>query len=190
MPVAILSSRVVSNVGEPTPQNMGSKYMVGATLFDNENGKGATSNNAEIAYMGFQVFMRHYSFKELALRGSDAPERAVSIVEAMKQGVGFGTPFLSFKWNEEEWKAGKPLRVAIWGHEGRARSIAFNHLNPTDLLPVHMLGMGGSRARHFSPEFFTALRERGMVSENLKGSATAPPAPIKLGKIFWMGKIL
>jgi len=90
--------------------------------------------------------------------------------------------------NLEEWKAGKPLRVTVQQHEGRARAWVVDDLNGNVPTLVHVITWGGIRANDLNKKFFEDLRKVGFVRQG--DSKFAAPTPTAMGRIFWNGETL
>jgi hypothetical protein len=183
-----LSQEAFESLPSPSPKNVDFRFKVGNVAFDNENGMGATPNNANVNYLGFTIMMTPADFLAYALPGQ-RKEKAKELASLMKKHVPIGAPFLTLDINLEKFESGEePLRVVVDGHEGRARTLAIEMLNgaaekfPVNIFPRNL------RARHLNEKFFEVLREVGMVPESESRSSSAKPKKSNFGKIFWAGK--
>jgi hypothetical protein len=119
--------------------------------FSAKHGIGATPNNRNIDYMGFQTTMPASKFLELAPPVHHDPESLAFLQKALTEGRPLGQPFLDSRWNEarKTWD--------ITGHEGRHRSHSIAQMfGPESEIPVHVFPGGGMRARHITDEMRTA----------------------------------
>lgn len=167
----------------PNAQNIDKAYQVGKVKFDCEHGLGAVPNNQDVKYLGFVMMIAPSIFLSLAGQG-DREHTAQALAQEILKGTSLGPPFLDINVNPEFYE-GAPLKVKITGHEGRGRMGAIIQVNGDIPVPVHMILRGGDRARHLSPEFFTQLKDVGIIPE--KGYN---PRNIYIGKIFWDGQTL
>jgi hypothetical protein len=124
---------------------------VGSVIFDQVKGLGATPNNQNIVYRGFVAMMYPKDFASFAAT-ADRSEDAQQIAKLIKEGYGVGSPFLIL---DVDRSATKPTKVV--GHEGRARCVALNNLQPNVLIPVHCMLYGETRARHIDDQMISRL---------------------------------
>lgn len=167
----------------PNAQNIDKTYRVGKVNFDCQHGLGAVPFNQEVKYMGFVMMITPNTFLSLAAHG-DRDDTAQELTQKILEGTPLGPPFLDIKVNPEFYD-GQPLKVKVTGHEGRGRMGAILKVNGNQPVPVHMFLKGGDRARHLSPEFFTQLRQIGIIPEKW-----SDPEHINIGQIFWNGQTL
>lgn len=164
----------------PTPGNVDGSYTIGEVKFDNKNGLGATSNNANVLYRGAVAWIKPSVFRKLAALG-DREDTAKEIIELIKNGEAIAAPFLLL---DIKGNTSNPDSVKIYGHEGRARSDAFKILNGDVCMPVQLHPLS-IRARDLSEDFFKWVEAHGIISEKSNTS-------IKLDaeKYFWNGKTI
>ena len=118
-------------------------------------GLGAVSDNANVDYLGFVVWMTPTEFLRLspALRMDDigtAKERATDIAAAVVAGASLGPPFLVL----DDWKVGasrSPPVYRVRSHEGRHRVHAIRMLAGEVVIPVHVFGSFRARAVDYPP---------------------------------------
>lgn len=158
----------------PSPGNVDTRFLVGKVLFDNENGIGAVPLNQEVAYRGAVAWMRPHDFLALASRSEHRQETANQLIELINDGRGVATPFLLIEFPDGD----KPFRVV--GHEGRARTLAFQKLNSNVLMPVQM-HFPHKRARDLSVELLLDLAS-GIAPEGLRYGPTIVP---HIAYFFW-----
>lgn len=163
----------------PTPGNVDGSYTIGKVKFDNENGLGATPNNANILYRGAVAWIKPNVFRKLAAP-SDRDDTAKEMVELINSGKAIAAPFLLLDIRGDD--LANPDSVKIYGHEGRARSDAFKQLNGDVYMPVQLHPMS-IRARDLSEEFFKWIETHGIKAEK-----SASIIKLDAEKYFWNGK--
>lgn len=127
---------------------------VGNVIFDQKNGLGATPNNQNVVYRGFVGMMKPSDFLLFAAK-ADRGEDAKEVLNLIKDGYGIGSPFLYLKLDNDEETS--KIKMSIVGHEGRARSVALNTLQPNVNIPVHFFMYGETRARHIKDQVVKML---------------------------------
>lgn len=170
------------SLSSPSPNNIENAFRVGKTIFDNKHGFGQTPYNSSVAYFGFAMELYPHDFISI-VKKQDREQDAKNIANMMLDHYSFGSPMLFVKCNLYDWADGEKLKVKITGHEGRARTLAFNKINPNKMLPVHVILGSGDRARNLSPQFFEDLKENGIITED--DPITSSPKRIRIGQIFW-----
>ncbi len=119
-----------------------------------EIGLGAVSDNMNIGYFGFIVYMKPSDFLKLN------PTREVSdsvdfIYDQIAKGRKLGPPFLSVKYDEQRHT------FKVYSHEGRGRMLALLKHGYDNEVPVHIFprnANGGElRARHLSEKDLFSL---------------------------------
>lgn len=133
------------------------QMQVGRVLFDSKNGLGSVSNNSNVAYLGFVVWMKPRDF--IGLNPSRGAEEAAGTVaatrKAIEQGEGVGPPFLIVDLVTEGADAGS---FTVRNHEGRGRMMAINEIDPDTPVPVHVFGRRSiSRGTDITPEMLEGL---------------------------------
>jgi hypothetical protein len=188
-PPKTISKEAFEALPAPDASNIDQKFRVGKVAFDNENGFGATPNNAEIAYFGFVIEMTPSQFLK-QVTYEDRSEDAMRFVKFIEDHAPMASPMLYLKVNKEYFDVfTEPLRAVIQQHEGRGRMWAARAVNGADTkIPVHVIVNGGVRAKDLNTQFFDDLRKTGMVYQG--GSEHAKPQPMEYGRIFWNGKTL
>lgn len=174
----------MQQLSEPNPRNIGDRFIVYETAFDNVNGLGAVPNNQEIVYRGFAALIQPTEFMKLAAN-ADRTEDANRIFLLMKKGVPIASPFLKIECNFKEYRKGEPLKVKVVGHEGRARAHACILAQYNMAIPIQFFFTGDIRARDLDSKFFKDLKDQGIECEDT--NYVHKPA---YGGIFWNGKTL
>jgi hypothetical protein len=130
---------------------------VGNVVFDQVSGLGAVPNNQNVVYRGFVGMMLPKNFELFAQR-ADRGEDAKNIQQLIKEGYGIGSPFLVLKINNIE-NIDK-ITLSVVGHEGRARCVALNTMQPGVVIPIHFILYGETRARHLNSQIISLLNDR------------------------------
>lgn len=182
-----LSKNKLVGLPDIEANNVEDVFKVGKVTFDQHKGLGATPNNRNVVYRGFVAELKPSTFLKL-VTPADRGEDSKKFVGLIEKGTSLASPTLYISINEEEFENGEPLKVKITGHEGRARTWAFDTINGNVPMPVHFILEGGMRARDLSKKFFDALAETGFIPQDVSKDAT--PTKVNIGRIFWMGKIL
>ena len=189
----MFSKAELKQLSDPTPGNIEAQFKVGQVAFDNVHGKGATPNNQNVIYMGFAMELKPSQFLDLAVKEEGGSEyRADQFIELFKQGTPIASPFLLVDINLDAWEQDKTAIMSVHGHEGRGRMAAIKKYEGDVFVPVHVFA-SGLRARHFSEEFFAALREAGMRPSSDGGiyaERSHDREHLVFGRIFWDGKRL
>jgi hypothetical protein len=115
---------------------------------DANNGVGAVSDNSNIAYMGFVIWIRPSEFLKLN------PPRQDNIPSTAIEKKPIAPPFLIAEWKEGYWQ--------VKQHEGRGRCKFIIQQYGDDPIPVQVFPRN-MRARHVTPE---------MLSASFKGDGT------------------
>lgn len=178
----------------PSPSNIEGQFKVGQVVFDNVNGKGATPNNQNVIYMGFAMELKPSQFLDLAVKEEGGSEgRAQTFIDMFEEGTAIASPFLIVDIDLDAWEDRKDVIMQVKGHEGRGRMVAVKRHEGDVFVPVHVFPRG-LRARHFSEEFFEALRNTGLnLSSGGSGifaERSAYKEYLDFGRIFWNGKTL
>lgn len=188
-----LSKANFAKLPNPSPSNMEGQFKVGQVPFDNVNGKGATPNNQNVNYMGFAMELKPSQFMELAVKEEGGSEyRANQFVEMFKEGIPIASPFLLVDIDIDAWEKNGIVIMKVSGHEGRGRMSAIRKVEGDVFVPVHVFP-SGMRARHFSEEFFAALRNAGLRPSSEGGifaERSKEREHLAFGHIYWNGKKL
>ena len=123
-----------------------------------DSGLGSVPLNRNVVYRGFVGMMYPRDFSEFAKK-ADRDESAKKIVELISEGYGVGSPFLDIDVNNP---GEKNMKMKVYGHEGRARCIALNIIQPNVLIPVHFF-FSGLRARDITEEMVPLFNQRIMA---------------------------
>ena len=134
---------------------------VGKVLFDSKDGMGAVSDNRNVAYRGFVVWMKPKDF--IGLNPARPTESAAKTIEATKKAIDsgkpIGPPFLEVKLVKEGDNAGS---FQVVQHEGRGRMAAINEIDPDTPVPVHVFGRGViDRGKDITPDMMQDLVDPG-----------------------------
>lgn len=133
-----------------------------------------------MVYRGFVGMMYPRDFLLFAHK-ADRDEDAKKIAELIQQGYGIGSPFLDLLITK---KSNNKIEMEIVGHEGRARCVALNQLQPNVLIPVHFFLMGGMRARHVDDNIIRALNNK------IKAEGTKQIVYNKIHSIWLNGNLI
>lgn len=150
---------------------------VGKVVFDQKEGLGAVPNNQNVVYRGFVGMMFPKDFMYFAHR-ADREEDAKNILNLIEQGYGIGSPFLYLDIEGEN----PNLTMRIVGHEGRARCVALNYLQPNVAIPVHFFLGGGLRARSLTDQMI------GMLNQRIKAEGSEIPVQGRIQSIWLRGE--
>lgn len=182
-----------SQLQTPSPSNIEGQFNVGQVAFDNVHGKGATPNNQNVIYMGFSMELKPSQFLDLAVKEEGGSEyRADQFIELFKQGTPIASPFLLVDIDLDAWEHDKTAIMTVHGHEGRGRMAAIKKYEGDVFVPVHIFP-SGLRARHFSEEFFAALRDASLRPSSAGGvfaERSSFKEHLNFGRVFWNGKTL
>ena len=175
----------------PSPKNIEGQFKVDSIAFDNVRGKGATPNNQNVVYMGFAIELKPSQFLDLAVKEEGGSEyRATEFIDMFKNGTPIASPFLLVDIDMAVWEQDKIAIMTVHGHEGRGRMAAIKKYVGDIFVPVHIFA-SGLRARHFSEEFFTSLRQASLSPSSAGGiyaEQSNKKQYIAFGRIFWDGK--
>lgn len=166
----------IESIPNMSSSNIEEVFRIGDVVFDQVNGLGAVPNNQNVVYRGFVGMMLPKDFSAFALR-ADRSEDAKSIVHLMRQGYGVGSPFFQLDIKDIE----NPV-LRIVGHEGRARCVAINSIQPNVAIPVHFFLVNELRARHINDQIVSSL------NTSIRAEGTDTPVRNKIQSIWLNGK--
>ena len=182
-----------TEVGSVSPRNIEGQFRVGRIMFDNVNGRGATPNNQNVVYMGFAMELKPSQFLDLAIKEEGGSEgRAQPFIDMFDEEIPIASPFLMVDIDFDAWKDNRIITMQVKGHEGRGRMAAIKQYEGDVFVPVHVFP-SGLRARHFSEDFFKALRNTGAHPSSDGGifaERSSQKEHLIFGHIFWDGKTL
>jgi hypothetical protein len=133
-------------------------------VFDSAKGYGQVSNNQEVNYLGFRLYLTPSEFKNLVPKGVSGPKTKDFITGKLRAGEKIGQPFFEAKWDEES------KNWTVFDHEGRSRSDAFQELFGEQPMEVHIFPRN-LRARNISPE----MRRANWVGQDGNGKLEFSP---------------
>lgn len=130
---------------------------------DNENGLGATPNNANIDYAGLKVKMRPGIFLDLAAPLNQPPSEFMMTQLRAGEPIASPTVYLDFAdgWSlgSEEDKPDLTQPMTVNGHEGRNRMLAILELYGDIDVETHIF-IRGLRNRHMNNDIIAHMRRK------------------------------
>jgi len=167
----------------------------GATVtFDPREGIGEVSDNANITYKGFVVWMPVSQWIALNPPIDGASDRVKGLESKLREGAAFGPPFLVVDVLDRDGLPISPYDLEddlasvfggfrVWSHEGRHRMQAIRRFAGDPSVPVQIFFRFGFRARNLSPAM---LRDARIESDvRVKHALTVPIRNFVLnGKVY------
>ena len=146
-------------------------YRANGVTFASASGAGATSNNKNVNYMGFVVWMRPSQFLSLnpPLPQTQAQRGKITAWnKSLAQGVTLGPPMLYVDLEDDAMDDGSNVlngNFVVQSHEGRHRMKTLMGLSD-EPVPVHVFPGHQLRARHFRRFDFggSTFRPRSVTS--------------------------
>ena len=134
---------------------------MGNIHYDQKDGMGSIPFNQMVDYRGFKCWMFPDMFLKLARRIYIDPKDNYFLLmkNSIRRGKPIGSPYFDATWDntKQVWE--------IDGHEGRHRVQAIKELWPTEQIEVHIIPMGGIRARDITPEMLNSFMT-GVIAED------------------------
>jgi len=142
----------------------------GATVtFDPREGIGEVSDNANITYKGFVVWMPVSDWLALNPPIDGASDRVKGLEAKLHEGAAFGPPFLVVEVLDRDGLPISPYDIEddlgpvfgglrVRSHEGRHRMQAIRRFAGDVRVPVQIFFRSGFRARDFTPAMLRGAR--------------------------------
>jgi len=142
----------------------------GATVtFDPREGIGEVSDNANITYKGFVVWMPVSDWLALNPPIDGASDRVKGLEAKLREGAAFGPPFLVVEVLDRDGLPISPYDIEddlgpvfgglrVRSHEGRHRMQAIRRFAGDVRVPVQIFFRSGFRARDFTPAMLRGAR--------------------------------
>jgi len=142
----------------------------GATVtFDPREGIGEVSDNANITYKGFVVWMPVSDWLALNPPIEPQSDRVKGLESKLREGAAFGPPFLVVEVLDRDGLPISPYDIEddlgsvfgglrVRGHEGRHRMQAICRFAGDVRVPVQIFFRSGFRARDFTPAMLRGAR--------------------------------